>query len=144
MNKQITISEGNFMFMVAGQLFSQAPNKEPRRAEIIMRKVRDNFRKQAKSFKEYYYIELEYNNKSEIFDFISNLLMSIEEFQELNLSQIELDQGIKVDDPSRSKFSFHSMYDKVNSESWKNDFVDLDAFIRNVYTNIMNHIERDR
>lgn len=60
------------------------------------------------------------------------MLFAIPEFQELNLTQIEYDNGVSVDDDSRPEFSFNTAYDKYESESWKNDFVDLNAFVRNV------------
>ena len=43
----ICISEQNLLFVIAGQLFYQAPNRQPRKAEIIMQKARDLFRENA-------------------------------------------------------------------------------------------------
>ena len=125
----IMISERDLMFVIAGQLFDQAPNRQPRKAEIIMQKVRDAFRSQAVNDNEFYSIRIE-NEK--VYDWIKDLLFSIPEFQELNLSQIEFEKGVSVDDESRPKFSFTTAYDKYDSESWKTDFIDLDAFVGNV------------
>lgn len=129
----INLSERTLMFAIGGQLFTQAPNKQPRKAEIIMTKVRDEFRKNAYNDNEYYSMVLEEDN---LYGYVDKLLKDISEFEELNLSQIEYEKGITVDDESRPKYSFTSRCDKYDSESWKKDFIDLDAFIRNVVSNI--------
>jgi hypothetical protein len=127
--ESICISERELMFVVAGQLFDQAPNRQPRNPEIIMTKVRDAFRKVAHNDNEYYTLVIE---KDELNKFIKELSFSIKEFTDLNLSQIEYEKNISVDDESRPRYSITSRYDVHNSESWKSDFIDLDAFVRNV------------
>ena len=136
----VIISESDIMYCIAGQLYSQAPNRSPRKAKIIMHKVRNAFRKLAKNYNEFYSIEIKFDKMS-ILKFISDILMNIQEFKELNLSQIEFDKKISVDNENRAKFSFNSIYDKYNSESWKYDFVGLDAFIRNVYLSLKEKIK---
>ena len=127
----ILLSETTLLFAIGGQLFDQAPNRQPRKAETSMQKARDSFRndKRCNNDNEWYSIRLP---EKEVYQFVKNLLFSIPEFQELNLSQIEYENGVSVDDESRSKYSFVTRYDKYDSESWKSDFVDLDAFVRNV------------
>lgn len=129
--KTIFINERNLMFVIAGQLFDQAPNRQPRKAEIIMQKVRDKFRSDERciSDNEFYSIRIEENK---FYDFLKELLFSIPEFEELNLSQVEYEKGVSVNDESRTKFVLTSRYEKHDSESWKTDFIDLDAFVRNV------------
>ncbi|AJG98844.1 hypothetical protein LF65_02258 [Clostridium beijerinckii] len=136
----ITISERNLMFCVGGQLFSQAPNRQPRKAEIIMQKIKENFRKEAYNDNEYYTIMVSEEDRG-VYKYIDKLLKNIPEFVELNLSQIEFDKNISVDDENRPKFSFSTRYDKYDAESWKSDFIDLDAFIGNVVRNIYTMIE---
>ena len=131
----VMITEESLMFAVGGQLFSQAPNRNPRKAEIIMKKIKEAFRREATNDNEYYTLVVE-----DMYKYIEDLLMGIKEFTELNLSQNEYEDGINVDDENRSKYLFTSSLDIETSESWRDDFVDLDAFIRNVYTN-MNMIE---
>jgi acyl carrier protein phosphodiesterase len=120
------------MFVVAGQLYSQAPNREPRNVEIIMKQVRDKFRKDAKNVNEFYLMDFEI---CKIEEYVENLLMNIPEFINLNLSYEEIEKGVSVDDDRPAKFV--TMYDKLDSESWKSDFIDLDAFIRNVIKKIV-------
>lgn len=128
--KTILVSERTLLFAIAGQLFDQAPNRQPRKAEIIMQKVRDAFRadKRCNNDNEWYSMRLP---EKEVYQFIYDLLFATPEFQELNLSQIEYENGVSVDDENRGKYSFVTRYDKYNSESWKSDFIDLDAFVRN-------------
>jgi hypothetical protein len=132
--KTTSISERSLMFVIAGQLFDQAPNRQPRKAEIIMQKVKEAFRKDAYNDNEWYCLEIP---ESDTYKYINDLLMAIPEFVELNLSQVEFEKNVAVDDESRPKFAFTSRYDKETPESWKHDFIDLDAFIRNVHSRLL-------
>lgn len=136
----IRISERDLMFVVAGQLFDQAPNRQPRKAEIIMHKLRDAFRSEANNDNEYYTVTIEPDN---LYNWLKDKLFSILEFQELNLTQQEYENGVSVDDDSRPEFAFTTRYDVYDSESWRNDFVDLDAFIRNVCGRLYLIMESD-
>lgn len=133
-----TIRERHLMHAVGGQLFEQAPNRQPRKAESIMDKIKAKFREMAYNDNEYYTCKVEVDKS---YDFIKELLFSMPEFEELNLSHNEYINGVKVDDDSRPKFSFHTRYDVETSESWKNDFIDLDAFARNVHINLIRQEE---
>lgn len=136
--KTISLSERRLIFVIGGQLFDQAPNRQPRKADIIMNKVRDGFRKDAHNDNEYYsLLILEDGLKT----YIHDLLFTIPEFKELNLSHIEFEMGVSVDDENRPKFSFSSAYDKISADSWKSDFIDLDAFTRNVINNLFMIME---
>lgn len=136
----ICISEHKLMFVIGGQLFDQAPNRQPRKAEIIMQKVRDSFREKSFNDNEYYSVAIE---KENLYKWIEELLFEIPEFKELNLSHIEYEKEISVDDESRPKFAIHTRYDKYNSESWKEDFIDLDAFVQNVNRMLQIIIDSD-
>jgi hypothetical protein len=139
--KKVSVSEGNLMFVVAGQLFDQAPNRQPRKAEIIMQKVRDAFRKDAHNDNEWYCLEIE---EAKTHEYVHNLLMGIPEFIELNLTQIEFEKNISVDDENRPKYAFTSRYDVETPDSWKHDFVDLDAFTRNVHRRLLTLMEMEQ
>ncbi|MDD6638461.1 MAG: hypothetical protein PUE81_06770 [Lachnospiraceae bacterium] len=134
----IRISERDLMFVVGGQLFDQAPNRQPRKAEIIMQKMRDAFRSEAYNDNEFYTVLVE---KDALYNWMKDKLFSIPEFQELNLTQIEFEKGISVDDESRTKFCFTTRYDVYDSESWKSDFIDLYAFVQNVHRRLLNIID---
>lgn len=138
----ICISECNLMFVVAGQLYDQAPNRQPRKADEIMRGVQFNFRNDARcnNENEWYFINVE---KDKTYEFVKSMLMSISEFQELNLTQNEFEAGIAVDDENRGKFKVTSHYDKNSADSWRDDFIDLDAFIQNVNRRLIDIIDID-
>lgn len=57
----------------------------------------------------------------------------IHEIKDLNLSKVEREAGVKVDDPSRPSFVGSSRYDHPLPE---HDFIDLDALARNVVLEI--------
>lgn len=58
----IRISESDLMFVVGGQLFEQAPNRQSRKAEIIMQKLKDAFRSEAYNDNEFYTVIVERND----------------------------------------------------------------------------------
>lgn len=136
----ISVTERDLMYCIGGQLFSQAPNRQPRKVEILMTKVRDAFRKDAVNHNEWYSLGIE---EDKLHKYIHNLLMSIPEFTELNLSYREYMKGVGVNDPNRPKWGFTSAYDVETSNSWESDFIDLDAFIRNVHGNLLDKIDAD-
>lgn len=137
----IRISERDLMFVVGGQLFDHAPNRQPRKAEIIMQKIRDAFRSEAYNDNEFYTASVELDS---LYSWMKDKLFSIPEFQELNLTQKEYENGISVDDESRPKFCFTSRYDVYDSESWKSDFIDLDAFVQNAHRRLLNIMETEQ
>ena len=134
----ILVSERDLTFAVAGQLFDQCPNRQPRNAEIIMTKLRDSFRSEAFNDNEWYTVRVE---ADKLYDWLNQKLVEIPEFVDLNLSQIEFENHVSVDDPNRPKFKFTSQYDVETSESWKDDFVDLDAFVSNVHRNLFMRMD---
>lgn len=134
MRKEVfNLYERDLIKAVGGQLFDQAPNREPRKAEIIMKKLRDSFREKAFNDNEWYTWNVP---KEDLYKSVEKLLMDIPEFRDLNLSYIEYESGVTVDDENRPKYDFVSRYDIEGPNSWKDDFIDLDAFIRNVVRNI--------
>ena len=139
--KLICLTEKTFMQILGGELYRHAPNSQPRKADIIMAKARDLFRKDANNYNEWYSLYIE---EDLLYKYIDELLKSIPEFEELNLSQIEYDNGVNVHDEDRAKYSFTSAYDVETPESWKGDFIDLDAFVNNVVWGILNLIETDK
>lgn len=141
MRKQtINISEYQIMFVVAGQLYDQAPNRQPRKIDIIMNKLKDAFRAGATNSNEYYTRNI---GQDILYDWLHDTSFDIPEFCELNLSQNEYDEGISVDDENRAKYVITSAYDVYDSESWKDDFIDLDAFVSNVYRRLLQFIALD-
>lgn len=130
---KILLTASNVLGMVGFYAYSQCPNNSPRKIEIVMSKLKikieKDFELPFESDKTFYTKELE---QEKVYEYIYKLLHDIPEFKEWNLSQIEYDNGIKVDDENRPKYSFTSAYDVRDENYWKNDFVDLDAFINNV------------
>ena len=124
------VTEDIFMEAVGGMLFRQAPNHQPRNVETIMVKVRDAFRANPKceNVNEFRFMHV---SSDEWMSFLKDMLWSIPEFLDLNLSQKEVEAGIKVDDENRQKFNFITREDVYDSESWKDEFIDLDAFLVN-------------
>ena len=66
-------------------------------------------------------------------------LFEIKEFRNLNLTYEERENGVDVDDENRFGITFTSMYDSRTEESWKKDFIDLDAVRQNIMYELKKH-----
>lgn len=128
------------MFAVAGQLYDQAPNRQPRKADVIMEKLKDAFRKEAVNDNEFYTMRIE---QEDLYKWLHDKLFEIPEFYELNLSQIEYERGISVDDENRARYNIITPCDVYDSESWKSDFIDLDAFVGNVHYRLLQIVDME-
>lgn len=134
---KILLSERDLIYVIAGQLYEQAPNRQPRNAEKVIFDVRDKFRSEAEKIDDFYFMRIE---QTEVYKYIDDMLKGIKEFVDLNLSQNEYEQGIDVEDDNRPKFMFTSMYSTID---WKDDFIDLDAFVNNVVRKILKMAKED-
>lgn len=129
----IILSMNDIMGAVAYNAYRMAPNHTPRKIEVVMDKAKNYLTE---------HLEQPFNldktfwsrgfERKDVYGFIHDMMFSIPEFQEWNLSQIEYEKGISVDDENRSEFSFSSRYDVRDENFWKDDFIDLDAFVNNV------------
>lgn len=70
---------------------------------------------------------------------LKDTLFACKDYQNLNLSYNEKAQGISVDDESRPMFCFSTRYDVYNEDSWKDDFIDLDAVLQNFMCSYLNY-----
>lgn len=78
------------------------------------------------------------------FEWLHDSLFSISDYQNLNLSWAEKQEGITVDDENRAKFNFITMHDKYDENSWQSDFIDLDACIQNIHCSFAKYFEEFR
>lgn len=126
---------------VAGTLYRMAPRNRPRDMDKIMSYVVEQLESVCVNVATDRYLHM----SAEVFnEWLTSMLKSCSEFCNLNLSQNECDKGISVDDESRAEFAFTSMYDVETADSWKDDFIDLDAAIHNIYNCIITaHEESD-
>ena len=110
----------------------QDPYNTPENLEIVISKMRDMIENEfKKDMPNFYYQEFQ---KSQIEDWLQQKLMDIEEFVDWNLSHIEKQNGIKVNDENRGSFLFTSASSHTPEE---HDFIDLDACIRNIANMLM-------
>lgn len=132
----ICITKNTMMGHIARWLYSLAPKNEPRKVDVIMRRVGNRIDsvfdipfKHDLNFKIRHF-----KNRDDLYQFVDELMKNIKEFRELNLTWKDYENGVDVDSPDRENtIVFTSMYDKRSSEDWyTKDFIDLDAFIQNV------------
>lgn len=121
-----------------GWIYRLAPGYTPRKADKIVDTIVQRFRDH-----EYYestpleVIQVVSNELDEILDY----LYDFKEFKELNLSQKEFKDGIKVDDPNRLSYL---VLNKSMEYSEEDDFIDLDALKRNIKNSIQNEWDSDK
>lgn len=125
---------------VAGTLYRMAPRNRPRDMDKIMSHVIENAEQAYINIVNNRHLFMTYTEFSE---WLTNTLKRCPEFCDLNLSQNEYDKHISVDDESRPKCAFTSAYDVETEDSWKDNFIDLDAAIRNIYSCIIAAHEED-
>ena len=130
------ISERLLLSNTVRCIYKLAPGHLPRKIEIIMTKLRDAFRKDAVLDGWGNYIV----SVEDMYKYVDSILKSIDEFNELNLSYTEYKNGIGVEDESRGKYLFTSIYSSTKEE---NDFIDLDACVRNIANAIIIEMEPD-
>ena len=124
---KISIYLDDFIENTIGVIYYLAPYHKPRHIDEIVDGIIENFKVGAKQPLNLYYHDVELKDLSK---FISDILMPIDRFRELNLSQREYDNGIGVDDENRQEFVLTSMYTDIPDYD---DFIDLDACIQNIF-----------
>ena len=124
---KISIYLGDFIESTLGTIYYLAPYHKPRHIDEIVDSIIENFKAEAECSLRLYYHDVELKD---LYGFISDILMPIDRFRELNLSQREYDNGIGVDDENRQEFVFTSMYTDIPDYD---NFIDLDACIQNIF-----------
>ena len=108
----------------------------PRQIGIIIERVRKLYLEDWERFSDDYYCK-EFETYNELLTWLEDNIMTIPEIRELNLSEIEFEAGITVDDPKRATYAFTSRYSPAPPEN--EDFIDLDAYVRNLCHDLIRH-----
>jgi hypothetical protein len=125
----VIVSLGDFIKYTIGEIYYLAPNHNPRGISEIREAIISGFMDGCKQLGEdFFYHEVALKD---LYKFISDILMPIEKFRELNLSQREFDNGIKIDDENRAEFVFTDRYTTIPKYD---SFIDLDACIQNIFS----------
>ena len=124
----ICVSLEEFIRITTGWIYELAPYHKPRFIDEIVDEIIKRFKADCKSIgTDFFYHEVELKD---LYKFIENILMPIDKFRDLNLTQKEYEQGVGVDDPNRPEFHFVSAFDSVPDDD---KFVDLDACIQDIF-----------
>lgn len=128
-NYTVIVSLGDFVKYTLGEIYFLAPNHNPRGIDEIREAIIGRFMDGCEHIgKDFFYHEVALKD---LYKFISDILMPIEKFRELNLSQREFDSGIKVDDENRADFVLTDMYGSIPKYD---SFIDLVACIQNIFS----------
>ena len=140
-NYRIMITLDDFIKTAVGEIYYLAPNYKPRHIEDIINGIIENFKKNAETIGITRLMYFHTVPLKHLYQFISDTLMPIDKFRELNLTQKECDAGINVDDDEiRAKIVFTSMFTEIDEED---DFIDLDACIQNIFAKYEHEVFRD-
>ena len=133
MRKQsLTIYERDFMFAVGGVLYEMAPDCTPRNGELFLHDCLNEFRTYETGLIDEFtrFVQLEVSDSSSKYSATKEFFRSIFEssiyFEGLNMTGEEYAK--LLDDEGRKLFR-DSIY---STEQNEHDFIDLDAFTRNV------------
>jgi hypothetical protein len=135
MSNVITVSLKELLAVTGYYLISQSPNVYPRKLDIILEKINDEFLKDYKSIGNYF--KYKHIKDSELYDFVDKTLKDVSEFHELNLTNNEIKAGVKIGDERGNGFVFVSRYHDGPDED--NNFIDLDAVVQNVTYMLKKH-----
>ena len=108
----------------------------PRKADVIVEKLTELCHGEGweKVITDDFWLR-EFASYSDLLSWIEDKVMVIPEIREMNLSNEEYARGIGVDDESRGRYVFSDRYSPACPQD--EDFVDLDAYSRNLAHDII-------
>lgn len=125
---------------IAGTIVEMHPYHNPENMDKIMSHV-------VTTLDKHYFIKYKrkdnfqifrFKDRDELYSFIQELL-NIKEFRELNISKYLKDQGVNNADDERNSISYlTSIHDRKSIEFREYDFIDLDACIQNITSELID------
>lgn len=148
----LIIRKSDFMTELVAELITLAPDSNPNQIGIIIPSVNERLKElhlvteqvevlsRFDTFRNDWMLEIRPRKgdsdrclRIAIFSFLDYLMEKVPEIRQLNLTFEEWERGLRdPDDPSRPMFTFTTRYDRYTEESWKSDFIDLDALKQNM------------
>ena len=124
----------NMIKSTTGVITIMAPGFKPRNLQTIVEYIIKYFNENCSNQEGYWKYDgsvMFYIDSDNIRDFVDKMLKGCKEFNDLNLSQDEIDRGIAVDDPSRPKWVVGGTSAGDHLKEYY-DFIDTDACVRNI------------
>jgi hypothetical protein len=114
---------------------NQSPILPLRNLDTVLLKVQEIVYKEFREAPKDFYTK-DFESEESLVEWLDTTLKGIPEFEEWNLSQNEFLAKVKVDDPNRPEVMFVGRGFSTNKND---DFIDLDACIRNIARLIIRH-----
>ena len=124
------IYEYQFVPVLMKNIYRLVNSRKVRNANTIAEKVARYFHTKGVHdgiFNHYYIVE---DKEEPIYNVVQNIIMSVEEIKDLNLTQEEYDAGLHYDSAERNNYT-----------AWGKEFVDITALIQNVTYDINKEIK---
>ncbi len=124
----------NMIKSTTGVITVMAPGYKPRNIQAIVEYIIKYFNENCSDQEGYWKSNksvMFYIDSDNIYDFVDKMLKGCKEFNELNLSQYEVDRGITVDDSSRPAWVIGGTSTGDHLKEYY-DFIDIDACVRNI------------
>ena len=135
------ISNKDVINGVSGVLYEMHPYHNPEGLDVIIEAIQAWFKEHdphARNEKATYH-SVRFTDGDEFYKMLKELLMGIKEFTNYNISRKLKDQGVKdYNEPRNQGFRAVDRYTVETDDSRYSDFIDLDAAIRNIYSQIIN------
>lgn len=122
-----------FIKSAIGVIYELAPNHKPRKIDEIISHI-ENYFYVHDITDENHWLQL-WADEADLINFVDEVIGDCNAFRELNLSQVEFENGVSIDDP-REGYVFVTFGCEPAPE---HDFIDLDACKRNIADDLSWH-----
>lgn len=139
------ISNNEIIQSVCGVIYRSHPYHKPENIDKIVDKFLNYYRNYDDGgSKNNRFKLLEFKSCDDFYKWLKDFLLDIKEFRQLNISKRLKEKGVDdIDDKRNKGIRFIDRYTIEDEDSAYDDFIDLDACIRNIYNDIINNIEKD-
>ena len=134
------ISNKDVLNSSIGVIYEMHPYHKPENINDIVDGIEKTFTDRVTDKEKTHTLKLlRFDNEEEFYQFLKELLLGIKAFEQLNISRKLKELGVvDAKDERNQGYAFTDRYTVETDDKRYSDFVDLDACIRNIYSQILN------
>lgn len=134
--QRIDISGAEFISIVAKNIVYLHPYNNPPKLDVILQDLHNRIHGDKE------WVLMDFENFDELEKYIKDFLLSKKEFCDYNISKKLWDEGVRdCEDPRNAGMMFSDRYSGPTKEE---NFIDLDACIRNIAMDVKRTVENSR